>query len=397
MPRSRAQRVFQIVGLLVLVSIALQCLARGDDLPPGLPPETRWILDGVVLLCFLAFGAIFWWCTGREPARTATWKGFALLGIQAFIAFNVWTDLFFLLAAEVPFFLPPRHALRWMGIQAGITLLCGVWLLHIGGFEVTQGTEDLPRAVSVPITLASILVWQAFAFCSGYLVIHERQASDGLARANAELRATQELLAESRRLAERVQISRELHDTLGHHLTVLSLNLEIAKQVSEGKAKAAVEEAQAVTRLLLADVRGVVSDLREERGAEDPGIDLRHALETLVAGTPSPQVYLAIADGVEVRDPARGHILLRCVQEAITNAARHARARHLWIELAPDGGGIALRVRDDGRGTREVRPGNGLTGMRERVEGAGGRLEIESGLGRGLALTAWLPTPAGWA
>jgi signal transduction histidine kinase len=248
----------------------------------------------------------------------------------------------------------------------------------------------------VPITLASILVWQAFAFCSGYLVVHERQASDELARANAELRATQELLAESRRLAERVQISRELHDTLGHHLTVLSLNLEIAKQVSEGKAKEAVEEAQAVTRLLLADVRGVVSDLREERAA-DPGMDLRHALETLVAGTPSPQVHLAIADGVEVRDPARGHILLRCVQEAITNAARHARARHLWIEVAADGDGLALRVRDDGRGAREVRPGNGLTGMRERVEGAGGRLEIDPGPGRGLALSAWLPTPAEWA
>jgi signal transduction histidine kinase len=91
---------------------------------------------------------------------------------------------------------------------------------------------------------------------------------------NAELRATRALLAESARVNERTRISRELHDLLGHHLTALSLNLEVAGHLSEGRVKEHVQQAHTLARLLLTDVREAVSQLREG-GAIDLGAALR--------------------------------------------------------------------------------------------------------------------------
>src|SRR5258708_40185852 len=75
-----------------------------------------------------------------------------------------------------------------------------------------------------------------------------------------------------------------------------------------------------------------------------------------------------MADNLAIDDPMRAHAVLRCVQEIITNVIRHLAPRHFWIELARTDGGIAIRAKDDGRGAREVRPGQGLTAMRERPE-----------------------------
>ena len=90
-------------------------------------------------------------------------------------------------------------------------------------------------------------------------------------------------------------------------------------------------------------------------------------------------------------DPAQAHAVFRCVQEAITNTVRHAAAQNVWVDLARDGGRIQVSVRDDGRGAATPTPGNGITGMRERFEDAGGGLEIASRPGQGFELRAWLP------
>jgi len=84
-------------------------------------------------------------------------------------------------------------------------------------------------------------------------------------------------------------------------------------------------------------------------------------------------------------------VLLRCVQEMITNSVRHARARNLWIRLSINREGLAMSARDDGIGTRKVTAGNGLTGMAERLRQLGGKLELESEPGAGFGLHAWLP------
>jgi signal transduction histidine kinase len=83
-------------------------------------------------------------------------------------------------------------------------------------------------------------------------------------------------------------------------------------------------------------------------------------------------------DPEAVRDlgPRTAHALLRCVQEAVTNCVRHARARHLGIDVRTDGALVVVRIEDDGQGQPKLKPGNGLTGMRERLAELGGRLDI---------------------
>jgi signal transduction histidine kinase len=214
----------------------------------------------------------------------------------------------------------------------------------------------------------------------------QAEAREEQRRLNAELRATRALLAESSRLTERTRISRELHDLLGHHLTALSLNLEVATHLSEGRVQEHVRQAQSLAKLLLSDVREAVSQLRD-----DDAIDLSEALTTLIEGVPALDIHLDYPDHLRVTDPARAHVLLRCAQEIITNAVRHAGASSLWLAISRDQTGIAIRARDDGRGADQYDVGNGLRGMRERLAEFGGKLQIETARGKGFSIDLWLP------
>ena len=230
--------------------------------------------------------------------------------------------------------------------------------------------------------------FQLFAFVMSSLASRERLSREQLTHAHAELLSTRALLAESSRNAERLRISRDLHDTLGHHLTALSLQLDVASRLADGRAAEHVSQAHAITRLLLSDVRDVVSELRGSGR-----FDLSRAIRSLADGASSLTIHLDLPDVLEIDEGARADALLKCVQEVITNTTRHAAARHLWITVTPGTDGIALQARDDGRGARTILPGNGLTGMRERFEALGGRVEFRSGDGRGFEVQGDMPTP----
>ena len=114
---------------------------------------------------------------------------------------------------------------------------------------------------------------------------------------------------------------------------------------------------------------------------------------TRAEGIPRPRVHVAVAEGVSVDDPEAAHVLFRCAQEIVTNAVRHASAENLWLDVVRESDRVAIRARDDGRGSPGVGAGNGLAGMRERLEERGGSLSVETAPGRGFAVTAVLPLP----
>ena len=231
--------------------------------------------------------------------------------------------------------------------------------------------------------------FQLFAFGSSRLVVREAQARAELGRMHAELLATRELFADSTRTAERLRIARELHDSLGHHLTALNLQLELARNIADRQTKAPVDQAHALSKELLVELRSVVSTMREEAP-----LDLSGALRTLVAGIPHPRVHLDFENDLRI-EAALAHTLFRCVQEALTNAVRHAGAENVFLSIETRDDTVALTVRDDGRGAAELRVGHGLSGLRERIEGLGGQLEVEAQPGGGLTLRALLPARAG--
>jgi signal transduction histidine kinase len=274
-------------------------------------------------------------------------------------------------AAQLPGLFPPRVAAAWVAVQTSLIVILFWW---IGG------------RVSAFTAAGAYLGFQIFAMATAGLATRERAAREDLGRANAELIATRSLLAENSRVAERLRISRDLHDTLGHHLTALSLQLEVASRLASGPAADRVHEAHAITRLLLSDVRDVVGRLRETSR-----FDLAEAVRALAKSAAPLEIDLQIPDAVVIDDPLQAHAILRCVQEIITNTTRHAAARRLWIAIERRADGIAVTARDDGRGANVVTWGNGLRGMRERFEEYSGRVEFSSAEGRGFEVRAFMP------
>jgi signal transduction histidine kinase len=267
----------------------------------------------------------------------------------------------------------PRVAAVWMVVQT----------LAIARIGFVQVNSVIALAIA-----GAFGGFQVFAFVMASLASREREARKQLTRAHTELLATRALLAENTRNQERLRISRDLHDTLGHHLTALSLQLDVASRLTDGKASEHVRQAHAITRLLLSEVRDVVSELRG-RG----GFDVGRAIRTLAAGSRTLAVHLDLPGVLEVDERAHD-ALVKCVQEVITNTTRHAEARNVWIVLTRADDGITLRAHDDGRGVKTVAPGNGLTGMRERFEALGGRVELRSSEGRGFEVHGFLPAPS---
>ena len=334
----------------------------------------------VWLACYLAFGVLFALVSDpRFDARLphSSLVPLTLLTLLTFgvIGFSGWHwlggVLLIITASYAPHLLSARNAALWVLGQTAVMLV-----LFLFSGEV----------VDALVQTALYLGFQLFALFTTHAALSEAAAKERLARLNAELRATQELLRESSRMAERVRLAHELHDVIGHHLTALSLNLEVASHVAEGRALTQVRTAQTISKTLLAEVRGVVSRMREPLG-----LDLATALELLSRDIPAPKVHVTVAPDLALENPERAQVILRCAQEVMTNAVKHAGAKNLWLRVTRAEHGVTLYAHDDGRGAASFACGNGLTGMRERLETLGGRLELDPNAGRGFALTAALP------
>jgi signal transduction histidine kinase len=215
-----------------------------------------------------------------------------------------------------------------------------------------------------------------------------QQTRNEVLRINAELLATRQLLLEGARDEERLRISRELHDLVGHKLTALKLQLHLrARQSADNAAcRTLDDECVRLSDELLSDVRGVVSTLRE-----GDGIDLHRALEALIPAVPQPRIELKLEANALVPGLQQAHTLLRCAQESLTNALRHSGATLVILRLERSRGGVALTVEDDGCARSLPNAGNGLTGMRERLQALDGTLQLTVNCDHGLRVAAWLP------
>jgi signal transduction histidine kinase len=172
---------------------------------------------------------------------------------------------------------------------------------------------------------------------------------------------------------------------MGHKLTALKLQLALQSRGSAAPQDSPLHHCVRITDELLVDVRGVVSSLRES-----DGIDLHQALRALDPGLPSPRVIFDLDSAVRVPDIRQAEAMLRCAQEGLTNALRHSGASEIRVILAESGDELSLTVEDDGNGSA-VEPGNGLIGLKERLQQLGGQLRIDIREPRGLALVASLP------
>ena len=324
-----------------------------------------------------------------------------------------WTTAFLIFGAAFAIdYVRPLRVLLVLESAAGISLIylsCNSYegtLLVVAAMQLGPRLRRMPGVIwllTQTVLLAAVLSvrlgprfavalappylgFQLLAFFALHLMAREVTTRSELAAVNAELRALQHIVEDSSRMAERLRIAGELHDALGHRLTVLALNLEVLLQSTDGAVKQRVETCQGYARQLLADVREIVA------GSQcSEGVPVAEALRTLMAAVPRPRVHLRVADSMRIVDPEGTHILFRCVQEIMTNAARHSGAENLWIVVDQEGRSVRLRAHDDGHGSDGSGSGFGLRGMRERIERAGGEIHFTTHPEQGFGVTALLP------
>lgn len=365
------------------------------DAPTGPATLVWWgaYLAFAVVMVLDDYAGLTGW---RQGLLVLLQVAFAVIVVVTSAVQGLAAVLLVLSAIALALWLPAVRATAGVVVQ---TLLCVILLLVLRDAD--------PETLTV--TFLSFLGFQMFAVLMIASVRAADRAREETARANVELQLAQARLLEASRAQERLRISRDLHDTVGHQLTALALNLEVAARQAEGPVAERVGLCRTMAGDLLRDVRAVVGQLRDdpaddssapvaptvgsrpEATAPDQVDGGRARLLAMAKAVPRPTVHLEIDPHLRLTDDARGTAVLRCVQETITNAARHSGAENLWVSVEELDGSVTVTARDDGVGRAEVIPGNGLRGMAERFDVLGGAVAWFSGPQGGFTLQASLP------
>jgi two-component system sensor histidine kinase DesK len=372
-PTAGARRWFQRASGLFWITIWLVWLANPAASIPEL--DRPWLAAAGLAGFAVAYVVVMWDCFGGRPIRRQAWLGLGLLtalGIALTAGYGTgpggWAlVLVYVAVAGAAALAMPRGAIGWVAGAVAAELAFGA------RFGAPAG-----ELVVLPVITA----------VSGALVMSQRRLFEligHLHRTRAELA---EQTAHTAVTAERQRFSRDLHDLLGHTLSLIVVKAEVIQR-SAGRDPAVVAreagDVQQIGRRALSEVREAVTGYREQGfGAEldaartaltDAGLQVT----VRVTGTPLPA--------------ATDRLLAWVVREAATNVVRHSQARHCEIEVRRATGHATVEVRDDGVGGESGPGGRGLTGLAERLAAEGGRLEAGGSDAGGWRLAATVPLP----
>jgi two-component system, NarL family, sensor histidine kinase DesK len=315
-----------------------------------------WLIDlaGATVFLFLYFGLF-----ALESPRVAIHIGGMVLLGMLFLPINGGACTFFIFAsAMLPFCLSTQTAaFVGLAVVAMVGAIEGL-LLHLNGWTLFY-------AAVFPMIIGA-----------GNTVFAERN------RMNRKLRKANEEIEHLAKVAERERIARDLHDVLGHTLSVITLKSELAgKLIEQDPARAGKEirEVEQVSRQALSEVRDAI------RGYRSEGLvaELARAKSTLETAGVSVQCDAATSMKIPAMQES---VLSLAVREGVTNVVRHAQARTCRLRIEQQNGTCRLEIADDGQGFSSIE-GNGLRGMRERVEMLGGTLERTTNSGTTLTIT----------
>ncbi|MDV2077985.1 sensor histidine kinase [Marinobacter xestospongiae] len=374
LPATRAQLVELSLGLLTWGTITLIALHFWHQNDPNLPARIDFnpsTLVAVVALFITNFAGFCWRLMSRHrPQWGLVLQGASLLVLMSLFPSAMIMILGIMLVGHLGEYLRPAGCLM-------IALLLPL-LYYV------QASE--PYAW---INASMLGMFNLFALLISSRLVNERRAREASAHLLRELRATQTLLFATAQRDERLRIARDLHDVLGHHLTALSIQLEVANQLGSDPALPHIQKARDISRLLLSDVREAVSDIRQSNE-----LDMAQALKALVQDLKHLQVTLNLEPGLNIHNARVAEALFRTAQEALTNSIRHGRASRCTLDLTRDDHDrIRLVMSDNGHARAPIVPGNGLTGMRERIEHLDGTLQLKAGAA-GFTIDTTLPDPA---
>ena len=313
-----------------------------------------WLLDAAVVLLFLALYFRGFWVRGQALLAIA----FAIVAIGvARTPQNPGASVFFIYgAAFLGEAVKPAAAIRWLSLIVALAAV-EAWLV------------PLPPQTWIPAIVFSLLV--------GGSNIHFAE----LRRRDKALLAARESAQHMAAVLERERIARDLHDLLGHTLSVIVIKSELASKLADrdpARAAAEIRDVERISRQALQEVRGAIYGFRDLNVAQE--------LATGRAALAAAGVTLESSVGaLEVDDKVEG-VLALAVREGLTNVIRHARATRCTVTATHSGSAVSLTIEDDGVGGTQPE-GAGLDGMRGRLSDVGGSVSRDGAHGTRLILT----------
>ncbi len=397
---------------LVIVAAVVQ--VAGSRVAAGHQPPGATVLDALGYALLLAGPLLL---LARRRYRIAVLAGVAACTVAYYaLGYPYGPGFVALLFAAVGAILSGARRPAWLIVGLAYLAYLGTgWLVRVAG--------GLPAARPTLRDAVAVAAWTLLTLAVAEAVRNRASALAEIGRARSEqARARAE---QSRRQAadERLRIARELHDVLGHHLSLINVQAGVGLHLMDERpeqARTALLAIRTASAEALREVRSVLGILRpqDEDAPRAPAPSLAN-LADLVAGAPARLVVTGTARDLPAEVDRAGY---RIVQEALTNVRRHAGAGA--TALVQVGYGVAvleLRITDDGRGPGTPAPpagtdpagdpdpvgdsdpagdpeaGNGLAGMRARAQALGGTLRAGAGTGGGFEVVARLPVPAGAA
>jgi len=328
--------------------------------------HASWRMWALTIASVLVFLPCYFVASEVHRGRAALWAILCILALgYALFPSNGGAGAYLIYGAALfGFVVRPREALLGIaGCLIGIAI--EVWLFH------------LPFYNWIFIMLMAAIVGVADIFAGSQQ------------RANAKLRLAHEEIEHLAKIAERERIARDMHDVLGHTLSVIILKSELAsKLIDRDAAGARTEmcEVEQIAREALAEVRQAIRGYRSGSLAEEFA-RARVTLET--AGIHAECDTRETRPGAQKLSPAEETVLALVMREAVTNVVRHSGARNCRIFFEQDADHYRIGIEDDGRGGSH-HEGNGLRGMRERVEALDGAMSYDGS--RGTRLSVMIPT-----
>ncbi len=319
--------------------------------------SAQWLLTIIGLIVFLFCYFLVYWTKKTREALAATLV-IALLG-AAYVPMNGGAICFFIYAASFVGFIVETSAASVLLLVLVAGIYAEAWFIH------------LPTSLGLYAIGLSVVM--------GAININVRQRI----KADCKLRRAHEEIESLAKIAERERIARDLHDVLGHTLSVIILKSELASKLIDRdleRARSEILDVERTSRQALADVRQAIGGYRGHGLLEEIG-KARAVLETAGVNVE--------CDTNKIELPAtQESVLVLAVREATTNIVRHANATNCRLQIRQGEETCHLQIQDDGCGVGHVE-GNGLRGMRERVEALGGSLHRE--VGNGTKLSVALP------
>lgn len=337
--------------------------------PGSMPWDlTKWILSIAATIVFLILYFRSYNCDQRHLGGILS--SIAALG-YVFVFYTGTGHPFVIYAAAL--------TAHYCNLRKSVMVMLGI----LGGFCIEAAVlyfmPDAVFAHSIWFWLPTLLMGAIIGLASAWF------GDDA-----AKRRAIDESQEEIRRLAataERERIGRDLHDLLGHTLTLITVKAELAAKLAERDLQSAARE----IRVLESISRDALRQVREAVGGyRSGGLVGEMAIARISLSTANVQLTSELTTANDF-PAAHDHLLALVLREAVTNVIRHASARHCSVKLSCDGTQASLHIRDDGHGGR-IRAGNGIKGMRERLALLRGTLDIESD-DRGTRVIATLPLP----